>query len=78
MTWDGVRLGRDIKATLRYKVRLERMENTRIARKVYLWNLRSSKWEKKCMDMVDRSEVACWLCGCIDFLKGENACINGR
>ena len=29
-----------------YKVRLERMENKRIARKVYLWNVRSGKWEK--------------------------------
>ena len=41
-----------MKTTLRYKVRLERMENTRFARKVYLWNVRSSKWEKKCMNMV--------------------------
>ena len=30
-----------IMATLRYKVRLERMENTRIARKIYLWNVRA-------------------------------------
>ena len=44
-----------MKTTLRYKVRLERMEDTRIAQKVYLWNVRSSKWEKKCMNVVDRS-----------------------
>ena len=31
------------------------MENTRIARKVDLWNVRSSQWEKRCMNMVDRS-----------------------
>ena len=30
------------------------MENTKIAQKMYLWNVRSSKWEKKCMNMVDR------------------------
>ena len=48
---------RHIKATLRYIVRLERMENIRIARKVYLWNVRSSKWEKKYMNMVDRSGI---------------------
>ena len=43
---------RHIKATLRYKVRLERMENTIVARNVYFWNVRSSKWEK---NIVDRS-----------------------
>ena len=42
MGWSTFR-ERHIKATLRYKVRLERMENIRIARKVYLWNVRSSK-----------------------------------
>ena len=35
MGWSTFR-ERHLKATLRYKVRLERMENTRIARKVYL------------------------------------------
>ena len=46
---------RHMKATLRYKVRLERMEDTKLAQKVYLWNVRNSKWGKKCMKMVDRS-----------------------
>ena len=41
MRWSTFR-ERHIKATLRYKVRLERMENTKTARKVYLWNVRSS------------------------------------
>ena len=31
------------------------MEDTRIARKVYMWNEKSSKWKKKCTIMVDRS-----------------------
>ena len=56
MGWSTFR-ERHIKATLRYEVRLERRENTKIARKVYLWNVRSSKWEKKCMNMVDRSDM---------------------
>ena len=46
---------RHMKATLRYKVRLEGMEDTRLARKVYLWNVMNSKWGKKCMKMVDKS-----------------------
>ena len=41
MGWSSFR--KHIKATLRYKIRLERMENTKIVRKVYLWNVRSSK-----------------------------------
>ena len=41
-----------MKATLRFKVRLERMENERLVRKVYLWNLGSSRWGKKCFKMV--------------------------
>ena len=48
---------RHMKATLRYKVRLERMEDTRLARKVYLWNVMNSKWGKKCMKMIDRSSM---------------------
>ena len=52
---------RHMKATLRFKVRLKRMEDTSIARKVYLWNVRSSKWEK-CMNIVDRSAMlAMWV-----------------
>ena len=54
MGWSTFR-ERHIKATLKYKVRLERMKNTTIARKVYLWNVKSSKWEKKCMNMIDRN-----------------------
>ena len=54
MGWSTFR-ERHMKVTLRYKVRLERMEDTRITQKVYLWNVRSNKWEKKCMNMVDRS-----------------------
>ena len=38
-----------IKATLRYKIRLERMDDERIARKV--WNESGSKWRKRCKKM---------------------------
>ena len=44
MGWSTFR-EKHMKATLKYKVRLERME----------WNVKSSRWEKKCMNMVDRS-----------------------
>ena len=54
MGWSTFR-ERLLKATLRYKIRLERMEDARLARKVYLWNVRSSRWGKKCIKMVDRS-----------------------
>ena len=46
--------------------------------KIHLWNVRSSELEKKRMHMVNR---ACWLCGCIDFPKGESlwaTCMDGR
>ena len=43
-----------MKATLMNEVMLERMEDRRIARKIYLWNVRSSRW-KKCIKIVDRS-----------------------
>ena len=36
-----------MKATLRYKIRLERMDDERIATKVYLWNDSGSKWRKR-------------------------------
>ena len=49
MTWVGARLGRVITATLRYKIRLER-----IARKVYLWNEWKQMEEK--MNEDDREE----------------------
>ena len=53
MGWSTFR-ERLMKATLRYKVRLEQMEDTRLARKVYLWN-ESSKWRKRCMRMIGKS-----------------------
>ena len=43
------------KSTLRYKVRLERMDDARLARKVYLWNIRDSKWGNNCMKMAGSS-----------------------
>ena len=39
------------KSTLRYKVRLERMDDARLVRKIYMWNLHGSKWVKNCMKM---------------------------
>ena len=56
MGWSTFR-ERLVKATLRYKVRLERMENARLARKVYLWDMRESKWVNKCGRMIDRSRT---------------------
>ena len=62
MGWSTFR-ERYIKATLRYKVRLEQMENARLARKVYLWN-GSSRWVKRCMSMVNRNDMdIIWLYG---------------
>ena len=46
--WSTFR-GSLVKATLRYKVRLERMDEERILRKVYLWNESGSQWRKRCM-----------------------------
>ena len=54
MGWNTFR-ERLMKAALGYKARLERMEDTRLARKVYLWNECSSKWGKWCLKMVCRS-----------------------
>lgn len=51
MGWSTFR-ERRMKGVLRYKVRLERMSSERWARKVYMWNMRVSKWEKKCYAMV--------------------------
>lgn len=45
------------KATLRYKVRLERMDDGRLAWKVYLWSVHESKWIKNCMRMVGDSGI---------------------
>ncbi|MPC23223.1 hypothetical protein E2C01_016262 [Portunus trituberculatus] len=42
MGWSTFR-ERLVKATLRYKVRLERMDDERIVRKVYLWNESGSR-----------------------------------
>ncbi|MPC20105.1 hypothetical protein E2C01_013037 [Portunus trituberculatus] len=46
---------RHVKATLRYKARLERMDDARLMRKVFLWNDRSSRWGKKCVKMAVKS-----------------------
>ena len=54
MGWSTFR-ERLIKATLRYKVRLERMDDARIARKVYLWSESGSKWRKRCMRMTEKN-----------------------
>lgn len=51
MGWSTFR-ERHRKATLRYKIRLERMDNARLARKVYLWSMIDSTWMKSCMRMV--------------------------
>ena len=56
MGWSTFR-ERQMKATLRYKVRLERMEDTRLARKVYLWNERHSRWLKNCINMSNRCNL---------------------
>ena len=54
MGWSTFR-ERLVKATLRYKIRLERMDDERIARKVYLWDESGSKWRKRCMRMTERN-----------------------
>lgn len=43
---------RHVKATLRYKTRLERINDARLVKKVFLWNIRSSRWGKMCVKMV--------------------------
>ena len=48
---------RVIKSTLRYKIRLERMADERLARKVYLWNESGSKWRKRCRRMTERNRL---------------------
>lgn len=37
-----------MKAVLLYKVRIERMNDSRLVRKVFEWNLGNSNWEKEC------------------------------
>ncbi|MPC55561.1 hypothetical protein E2C01_049503 [Portunus trituberculatus] len=54
MGWNTFR-ERHIKAMLRYKARLERMDDARLVRKVFLWNVRSSRWGKKCVKMAVKS-----------------------
>ncbi|MPC96497.1 hypothetical protein E2C01_091759 [Portunus trituberculatus] len=54
MGWSSFR-ERLVKATLRYKVRLERMDDERIVRKVYLWNESGSQWRKRCKRMTEGS-----------------------
>ena len=56
MGWSTFR-ERHMKATYRYKVRLERMDDSRLARKVYLWNGRYSKWGKRWARMTNVSGV---------------------
>ena len=56
MGWSTFR-ERYVKATMRYKVRLERMEDARLAHKVYLVNIVNSKWGNKCGRMVDRNSM---------------------
>ena len=46
-----------MKGSLRYKVRLERMAETRLARKVYLVSMANSKWAKKCGRLIDRNSM---------------------
>ena len=46
-----------MKAALRYKVRLERMNDERWARKMYLWNMRVSKWNRKCHALVRKCDL---------------------
>ncbi len=53
MEWSTLR-EKQMKAILKFKVRLEQMEDIRMARRVYLW---SSKWVKKCGEMVQAAEV---------------------
>ena len=50
------------KATLRYKVRLERMDDARVARKVHMWSMVESKWIKNCMRMaIDSGMRVRWM-----------------
>ena len=41
MGWSTFR-ERQVKATLRFKARLEQMDDARLVRKVFLWNVRST------------------------------------
>ena len=66
MGWSTFR-ERLMKAILRYKARLECLEDNRLARKVYLWNVRSSRWGKMCTRMVSRSSMNFrWMCRLIE------------
>ena len=59
MGWSTFR-ERLTKATLRYKIRLERMDDTRLARQVYLWNGCQRRWAKRCMKMVESNGLNLW------------------
>ncbi|MPC10999.1 hypothetical protein E2C01_003649 [Portunus trituberculatus] len=48
---------RHVKAILKFKPRLERMNDARIVRKVLLWDVRNSRWGKKCVRMAVKSSV---------------------
>jgi hypothetical protein len=43
---------RRMRSVLRYKVRLERMDDERWARKMYMWNIKGSKWARRCRALV--------------------------
>ena len=59
MGWSTFR-ERLTKATLRYKIRLERMDDTRLARQVYLWNGCKRRWAKRCMKVVEGNGLNLW------------------
>ena len=41
-----------MKATIKYKVRLERMNEDRWVRRIHMWSLTGSKWVDSCRKMV--------------------------
>ena len=53
MGWSNFRerLGR----LLQDKIRLERMDDARLAQKVYLWSMLENEWMKNCMKMLGDS-----------------------
>ena len=54
MGWSTFR-ERLVKSTLKYKIRMERMDDERKERKVYLWNESGNKWRKRCIRMTVRN-----------------------
>ena len=43
---------RMMKATIKYKVCLERMNEDRWVRRIHMWNLTGSRWDDSCRKMV--------------------------